>query len=454
MIRALYTAASGMNAQQANIDNVANNLANVNTTGFKKSRVEFEDLVYQQIKTAGTPTSQEAEAPIGLETGLGTRAVATARNFSTGNLRNTNNPLDLAIEGNGFFQVSLPGGETGYTRAGALHLNGQGQIVTADGVQIEPSITIPANATSVSISKDGIVSVCGARADRGAAGRHDRAGELPEPGRPAGARRQPVRGDDRVGRRRRPACPAPTASARLQQGFLEDSNVSVVEEMVNMILGQRAYEANSRVIRAADEMLQQVNQLVTVIRMQPSSPLRFVLALGLTATVFNVGVSTVAASGRHHARRGHRAGGRRADGRRRLGARHVARHDGRRRVGAAGAARSGGAPGPADAVRAAEPAAACAGARRWRRCRSRRGSRARRGRSRETRRSRRTRSRSSPATLPAMALRRVPAPGEVVGLKARRTIARGEALTSAVLITPPAVRSGDEVTREGRDRSR
>src|SRR5215212_2954372 len=111
MIRALYTAASGMNAQQANIDNVANNLANVNTTGFKKSRVEFEDLVYQQIKTAGTPTSQESEAPIGLETGLGTRAVATARNFSTGNLRNTNNPLDLAIEGNGFFQVSLPGGE-------------------------------------------------------------------------------------------------------------------------------------------------------------------------------------------------------------------------------------------------------------------------------------------------------------------------------------------------------
>src|SRR5215216_4234123 len=159
MIRALYTAASGMNAQQANIDNVANNRANVNTTGFKKSRVEFEDLVCQQVKTAGTPTSQEAEAPVGLETGLGTRAVATARNFSTGNLRNTNNPLDLAIEGNGFFQVSLPGGEAGYTRAGALHLNGQGQIVTADGVQIEPSITIPANATSVSISKDGIVSV-------------------------------------------------------------------------------------------------------------------------------------------------------------------------------------------------------------------------------------------------------------------------------------------------------
>ena len=132
MIRALYTAASGMNAQQANIDNVAHNLANVNTTGFKKSRVEFEDLVYQQLKAPGSPTSQQAEAPIGLEAGLGSRAVATARNFQTGNLKATNNPLDLAIEGQGFFQITLPGGETGYTRAGTFHLNGQGQVVTAD----------------------------------------------------------------------------------------------------------------------------------------------------------------------------------------------------------------------------------------------------------------------------------------------------------------------------------
>ena len=127
MIRALYTAASGMNAQQTNIDNVAHNLANVNTTGFKKSRVEFEDLVYQQIKAPGTPTA-EGETPIGLEAGLGARAVATARNFSAGNLRSTSAPLDLAIEGQGFFQITLPGGETGYTRAGAFHLNGQGQL--------------------------------------------------------------------------------------------------------------------------------------------------------------------------------------------------------------------------------------------------------------------------------------------------------------------------------------
>src|ERR1700752_1200971 len=148
-----------MNAQQANIDNIANNLANVNPTGFKKSRVDFEDLMYQQTKAPGSPTSQETEAPIGLESGLGTRAVAPVRNFSRGNLRTTGAPFDIAIEGNGFFQLSLPGGETGYTRAGALHLDGQGQIVTAEGVALEPAITIPANATSVSISKDGIVSV-------------------------------------------------------------------------------------------------------------------------------------------------------------------------------------------------------------------------------------------------------------------------------------------------------
>ena len=260
MIRALYTAASGMNAQQANIDNVANNLANVNTTGFKKTRVEFEDLVYQQVKTAGSPTSQEAEAPVGLETGLGTRAVASARNFATGNLRSTNNPLDLAIEGNGFFQVTLPGGESGYTRAGALHLNGQGQIVTAEGVTLEPAITIPANATSVSISKDGIVSVAvpgqGAPQQVGTielatfqnpAGLSARGGNIFVATTASGDATTGVPGSDGLG--------------TIQQGFVEDSNVSVVEEMVNMILGQRAYEANSRVIRAADEMLQQVNNL-------------------------------------------------------------------------------------------------------------------------------------------------------------------------------------------------
>ncbi len=260
MIRALYTAASGMTAQQSNIDTIAHNLANVNTTGFKKSRMEFEDLVYQQIKAPGTPTSQEGEAPIGLEAGLGTRAVATARNFSAGNLRSTNAPLDLAIEGQGFFQVTLPGGETGFTRAGALHLNGQGQLVTAEGLQLEPQISIPANATTISVSKDGIVSVM-------VAGQPDpqQVGtiELASFQNPAGLQARGgnvfvatmASGDPAT------AVPGSDGLGTIAQGFLEDSNVSVVEEMVNMILGQRAYEANSRVVKAADEMLQQVNNM-------------------------------------------------------------------------------------------------------------------------------------------------------------------------------------------------
>ena len=159
MIRALYTAASGMNAQQSNIDNVANNLSNVNTVGFKKSRVEFQDLVYDQTTVPGTPTSTSGEAPIGLEVGLGTRAIATARDFGSGNLRSTNAPLDFAIEGRGFFQVTLPDGQTAYTRAGQLHLNAEGLLVTNEGYALEPQITIPPNATSISVSKDGIVSV-------------------------------------------------------------------------------------------------------------------------------------------------------------------------------------------------------------------------------------------------------------------------------------------------------
>ncbi len=259
MIRALYTAASGMNAQQANIDNVANNLANVNTTGFKKSRVEFEDLVYQQMRAPGSATSTEGEAPVGLESGLGARAVATARNFSTGNLRSTTGPLDLAIEGAGFFQVGMPGGITGYTRAGALHLSGQGQIVTAEGYPLQPAITIPANAISVSISKSGIVSASvpdGPPQQLGTielanfqnpGGLEARGGNMYVASSASGDAITGAPGSDGIG--------------AVQQGFLEDSNVSVVEEMVNMILGQRAYEASSKVIRAADEMLQQVNSL-------------------------------------------------------------------------------------------------------------------------------------------------------------------------------------------------
>jgi flagellar basal-body rod protein FlgG len=261
MIRALYTAASGMSAQQQNIDNVAHNLANVNTTGFKKSRVEFEDLVYDQTKVPGAPTSTTAEAPIGLETGLGVRAVATARDFSRGNLKSTSSPLDLAIEGDGFFQVQLPAGDIGYTRAGSFHLSGEGTLVTSEGYQVEPQISIPANATSISISKTGIVS---ASIPGQSAAQQIGALEIASFQNPAGLRAMggnlfvtsTASGEPQVG------AAGEEGRGSIQQGFTEDSNVSVVEEMVNMILGQRAYEANSRVIKAADEMLSQVNQIV------------------------------------------------------------------------------------------------------------------------------------------------------------------------------------------------
>lgn len=260
MIRALYTAASGMNAQQTNIDNTAHNLSNVNTIGFKKARVEFEDLVYQQTKLPGTPNSSATEVPIGLEMGLGTRAVATARDFATGNLRTTSGPLDLAIEGNGFFQVTLPDGRTAYTRAGAFHLNAEGLVVTAEGYSLEPQISIPSDATSISISKEGVVSVAiaGQQAPQ-QVGTIELATFQNAPGLQAlggnffavtTASGEPTTG-----------VPGTESMGTVAQGFLEESNVSIVEEMINMILGQRAYEANSRVVRTADEMLAQVNNL-------------------------------------------------------------------------------------------------------------------------------------------------------------------------------------------------
>jgi flagellar basal-body rod protein FlgG len=261
MIRALYTAASGMNAQQTNIDNVAHNLANVNTTGFKKARVEFEDLVYQEIRAAGASASSTTEAPIGLEVGLGTRAVATSRNFSTGNMRSTSAPFDIAIQGEGFFQVTMPDGSTAYSRAGNFHLDAQGLLVTNEGYSVEPQITIPPNATTVSISRDGIVSaVIAGQSAAEQLGTLEIANFANEGGlRPLGGNlfaATTASGEAETG------APGVDGRGTLTQGFLEDSNVSVVEEMVNMIIGQRAYEANSRVVRAADEMLSQVNSLV------------------------------------------------------------------------------------------------------------------------------------------------------------------------------------------------
>jgi flagellar basal-body rod protein FlgG len=249
-----------MDAQQTNIDNIAHNLANVNTTGFKKTRVEFEDLVYEQSRQAGTPNSTSTEVPIGLEIGLGARAVGTARDFGKGNLKATNTPLDLAIEGQGFFQITLPDGRTAYTRAGAFHLNAEGGIVTAEGYALDPQITIPADAVSISISKEGLVSVSIAGQN---AAQQVGTIELATFQNPAGLMAlgsnlfavTSASGEPTTG------APGTEGMGTLAQGFLEESNVSIVEEMINMILGQRAYEANSRVVRTADEMLQQVNNL-------------------------------------------------------------------------------------------------------------------------------------------------------------------------------------------------
>jgi flagellar basal-body rod protein FlgG len=232
----------------------------VNTTGFKKSRVEFEDLVYQQAKQAGSPTSTTGESPTGMEFGLGTRPIATARNFQTGNLRATNAPMDMAIEGAGFFQVTMPDGQVAFTRAGNLHLNSEGLLVTNEGYPIQPQITIPANATSVSVSKDGIVSV---EVPGQTAAQEVGTIELATFQNPAGLKaigsnlflNTTASGEPTTG------TPGLDGIGTLAQGFLEESNVSIVEEMVNMILAQRAYEANSKVVRTSDEMLGQVNNM-------------------------------------------------------------------------------------------------------------------------------------------------------------------------------------------------
>lgn len=261
MIRALYTAATGMLAQQLNLDNIANNLANASTTGFHARRLEFQDLIYQNIVSPGSAATQQTTLPAGLQIGLGVRPASSELIQIGGDIVNTGNALDLAIQGNGFFQVTLPTGDLAYTRSGEFHLDQNGNVVTADGNPLTPNITIPSNALTVTVGTDGTVSITlPAQAQAQQVGAIQLA-TFPNPGglnsvgtdlfQPTTASGDAILGTpggaDGVG--------------TIQQGNLEGSNVNVVTEFVNMILAQRSYEANSRVIHAADEMFQTVNGL-------------------------------------------------------------------------------------------------------------------------------------------------------------------------------------------------
>ncbi len=261
MIRALYSAASGMTAQQMNVDNIAHNLANANTAGFKQRRAQFQDLLYQNIVQPGASAGQQTVVPTGLQLGLGTRTVSNEIVFSQGDFSATNNPLDLVIQGKGFFQIRRPSGELAYSRSGSFHLDRDGNLVTADGDTLEPQVTIPQDAQTITIASDGTVSYT--QPNQTAA---QLAGQIQLANfiNPAGLNSlgknlyQPTdaSGDPIVGN---PGGQEGLGS--LLQGYVEQSNVNVVEEFINLIVSQRAYEANSKVVKAADEMYQQVNNL-------------------------------------------------------------------------------------------------------------------------------------------------------------------------------------------------
>jgi len=260
MIKAMRTAASGMVAQQMNVDNIANNLANVNTTGFKKSKVEFQDVLYQNLRKAGTATALGAMVPTNLDIGYGTRAVATVREFSVGDLMQTGNPLDLAIEGKGFFQVTMPDGSMAYTRDGALKLSAEGRVVTSDGFFVYPEITIPDNATSLAVGLNGEVSAQVVGTDEPQVIGQIELAKFINPAGLSAVRHNlylqtPASGNPIVG------SPTEEGLGKLNQGYLEVSNVKVVDEMVNMIVAQRAYELNSKVVQTSEDMTQIVNNL-------------------------------------------------------------------------------------------------------------------------------------------------------------------------------------------------
>ena len=260
MIRALYTSATGMQAQETNIDTISNNLANVNTTGFKKSRAEFQDLIYQYLVEPGAPTSQNTQNSSGIQVGLGVKTASVQKVFAQGDLTSTGNQLDIAIEGDGFFPITLPDGSEAYTRSGSFQIDSTGKIITSDGYTLGQGITVPQDALSITIGEDGAVNVRqpatatptnigtiqGVRFANNAGLRAVGKNLYLE----TGSSGTPLTGDF-----------SKDGFGRLSQGFLESSNVSVVEQVVNMITAQRAYEASSKGVQTADDMLNQAINL-------------------------------------------------------------------------------------------------------------------------------------------------------------------------------------------------
>ena len=260
MIRSLWIAKTGLEAQQIQMDVIANNLANVSTNGFKRARAVFEDLLYQTLRQPGAQSSQQTQLPSGLQIGTGVRPVATERIFTQGNLQQTGNTRDVAIQGNGFFQVLLPDGTTAYTRDGAFQSDSQGQLVTSSGFPVQPAITIPPNALSITIARDGTVSVMVPGA---ATPTQVGSMQLVSFVNPVGLQSfgENLYLQTASSGTPNPNTPGTNGLGLLNQGYVETSNVNVVEELVNMIQTQRAYEINSKAIQTSDQMLQKLAQL-------------------------------------------------------------------------------------------------------------------------------------------------------------------------------------------------
>jgi flagellar basal-body rod protein FlgG len=255
MIRALWTAATGMEAQQMNVDVISNNLANVNTTGFKKSRIDFQDLLYTTLKAAGTESASGIQIPTGIQVGNGVRTVSTQKLFSQGDFAQTSNPLDVVIEGDGFFQVLQPDGSTAYTRDGAFKVDSEGKLVTSDGFVIQPEITIPTDATEITIGMDGTVSTTIVGQDAPTTVGQIEIAKFMNPAGLKSIGKNLFAVTDASGSVVT-GIPGTEGRGTVLQGFLEMSNVKVVEEMVNMIIAQRAYEVNSKAVQTGDQLLQ------------------------------------------------------------------------------------------------------------------------------------------------------------------------------------------------------